>query len=316
MPPSLSIASLAIPLLLALVLDLAVGDPPNRYHPVAWMGSGIAAACRHAPKLGRWAPFAFGAGLMAAGVILTVAAGLAVERALTHLPLLLGWLLEAWLLKTTLAARGLARAAGQIRKALEASDLPLARRLTGWHLVSRDTSQLGEAHVAAAAVESVAENTSDGIIAPLLYYAIGGLPGALAYRFVNTADAMLGYRDPAREWLGKAPARLDDLANLLPSRLTAALIVLASLLLGENARQAWRVWRRDAGKTASPNAGHPMSAMAGALGLELEKIGHYRLGVGQSQPKAEHIGRAVRLMYATTALAVGVMAPLIIALWR
>jgi adenosylcobinamide-phosphate synthase len=141
----------------------------------------------------------------------------------------------------------------------------------------------------------------------LLYYALGGLPAALAYRFVNTTDAMLGYRDPAHEWLGKAPARLDDLANLLPARLTAGLITLAAALVGDDAGGAWRIWRRDARKTASPNAGHPMSAMAGALGVELEKVDHYRLGAGGRSPAPGDISRAVRLVRVVLALVAGLL---------
>jgi adenosylcobinamide-phosphate synthase len=167
--------------------------------------------------------------------------------------------------------------------------------------------------VAAATVESVAENTSDGLVAPLLYYAWGGLPGALAYRFTNTADSMLGYRDATYEWLGKAPARLDDLANLLPARISAGLILLAAALLGQDAGRAWRIWQRDAGRTASPNAGHPMSAMAGALGVELVKVGHYRLGVGGRPPAPEDIRRALHIMRTAVALCVALLALLAVA---
>jgi adenosylcobinamide-phosphate synthase len=196
----------------------------------------------------------------------------------------------------TLSLRGLVVAGDEVEEALEHEDLAGARRLLTWNLVSRDTTALDEAQVAAATIESVAENISDGVVAPLFYYALGGLPAALAYRFVNTADAMLGYRDPAHEWLGKAPARLDDLANLLPARISAALIVLAAALVGENATAAWRAWRRDAARTESPNAGHPMSATAGALEVELEKVGHYRLGAGGGAPSARDIGRATRMI--------------------
>jgi adenosylcobinamide-phosphate synthase len=226
----------------------------------------------------------------------------------------LAWLVKALVLKLTMSLRGLVQAADEVRQALVQGDLPRARHLLGWHLVSRDTRQLSAAHVAAAAVESVGENASDGIVAPLLFYTLGGLPAALAYRFINTADAMLGYRDAVHIWLGKVPARLDDLANVVPARLTAVLIVLAALLLRENVRQAWTVWRRDASLTASPNAGHPMSAMAGALQVELEKVGHYRLGAGQPLPEAQHIARATRLVYGTTVLGVVVLAGVML-LW-
>lgn len=294
-------------LCLALLLDLALGDPPNCFHPVAWMGSAIAAAQRRAPRRGRLAQLAYGALLSAGGALTVAGLGRLLERAIAHLPGPWSWLAEAGLLKMTFSTRGLAAAAGEVRGALDACDLPEARRLVNWHLVGRDTTTLSVSQVAAATVESVAENTTDGVVAPLFYYALGGLPAALAYRFVNTVDSLLGYRDAAREWLGKVPARLDDLANLLPSRLTATLFVVAAALVGEDVRGAWRVWRRDGSTTASPNAGHPMSAMAGALEVELEKVGHYQLGAGQRPPVPEDVGRAVRLMRIATALSAGLL---------
>jgi adenosylcobinamide-phosphate synthase len=294
-------------LCLALLLDLALGDPPNRYHPVAWMGKVIAVAQRRAPHRGCLAPLIYGALLAAGGAAIAASLGRLLERAIARLSSPWNWLAEAGLLKMIFSWRGLAAAAGEVRGALEAGDLPEARRLLSWHLVSRNTAAFDASQVAAATIESVAENTSDGVVAPLLYYTLGGLPAALAYRFINVADAMLGYRDPAREWLGKAPARLDDLANLLPARITAVLLVLAAALGGEDAHGAWRVWQRDRGKTASPNAGQPMSAMAGALGVELEKVGHYRLGAAQRPPTPRDIGQAVRLMRIATALAAGLL---------
>jgi adenosylcobinamide-phosphate synthase len=294
-------------LCLALLLDLAMGDPPNRWHPVAGMGAAIAAARRHAPRRGRLAQLSYGALLSVGGAGASAGLGRLLVRSVACLPAAWSWLAEAGLLKTTFSLRGLAAAAGEVGEALDASDLSEARRRVSWHLVSRDTTALDESQVAAAAIESAAENMSDGVLAPLLAYALGGLPAALAYRFVNTADAMLGYRDVAREWLGKAPARLDDLANLLPARVTAGLLVLAAALAGEDAGGAWQAWRRDAAKTASPNAGHPMSAMAGALGVELEKVGHYRLGAGGRSPAPGDIRRAVRLLWVATALAVGLL---------
>lgn len=294
-------------LILALFLDLVLGDPANRYHPVAWMGTAIGAARRHAPRQGGLAQLSFGALLVTGGAAITAGLGHLFAGGVARLPALLGWLAEAMLLKMTFSLRGLSTAAEEIESALETQDLPEARRLLAWHLVSRDTTTLNESQVAAATIESVAENTSDGVIAPLFYYILGGLPGALAYRFINTSDAMLGYRDPAHEWLGKVPARLDDLANLLPARITAALTVLAAVLVGENSSGAWRVWRRDAGKTASPNAGHPMSVMAGALDIELEKVDHYRLGAGGRSPAPGDIKRAVRLMRIVPMLIVGLL---------
>jgi adenosylcobinamide-phosphate synthase len=303
-------------LVLALLLDRFVGDPPNRYHPVACMGQVISAAERHAPPAPppsggyrrRLAQLGYGAMLVVGGSLGSKAVGRLLGWIISALPAPLSWLAEAGLLKLTFSLRGLVGAADQVRRALESGDLPEARRLASWHLVSRDTGALTASQVAAATIESVAENASDGVVAPLVYYALGGLPAALAYRFVSTADSMLGYRDAAHEWLGKAAARLDDLLNLLPARLTASLIVLAAGLAGENSQRALRIWRRDARLTASLNAGHPMSAMAGALGVELEKVGHYQLGGGQPAPTPSDIVRAVRLVYVVTALAGGVLA--------
>jgi adenosylcobinamide-phosphate synthase len=293
---------------LAWLLDVSLGDPPNRYHPVAWMGAAIGAASRRAPAEGRWAQLVCGAGLVLGGGLAMFVLGRVLEWLFQRLPAPLAWLAEAWLLKTTFSMAGLARAAQEVEAALSVADLREARRLLRWHLVSRDTSALSAVQVAAATIESVAENSSDGVVAPLLYYSIGGLPAALAYRFINTADAMLGYRDPGHEWLGKVPARLDDVANLLPARASAGLIVLAALLGGERGGRAWQIWLRDAGKTESPNAGHPMSAMAGALDVELEKVGHYRLGSGGRAPAAADIGRAVRLVRLAVGLLLGWLA--------
>jgi adenosylcobinamide-phosphate synthase len=291
--------------LLALLIDSLWGDPPNEYHPVAWMGSGIAVARKRAPETDPRRQLGYGGLIAFSGLGLAAGLGWLVARLARLFPKPLNWLAEAAALKLMLSVGGLTRAATEIRSALEAGDLPEARRLTSWHLVSRDTSELSASQVAAAAVESVAENTSDSIVAPLFYYTLLGLPGAFAYRFANTADAMLGYHDAEREWLGKIPARLDDLLNLLPARLTALLFIFATWLNGGDTARAWAIWRRDRGKTESPNAGHPMSAGAGTLGVELEKIGHYKLGQGQRPPKAGDIGQAVRLMRMTAFLAAG-----------
>ncbi|MBI5955559.1 MAG: cobalamin biosynthesis protein CobD [Chloroflexi bacterium] len=289
--------------LLALLLDLLMGDPPNRHHPVAWMGTAIAAAEHRAPQGGRMAPLAYGALLVAGGTTTVIGLGRLLEKAIARLPAPWGWLMEAVLLKMTLSVQGLAAAAGQVQTALEEDDLPHARHRLGWHLVSRDTAGLEASQVAAATIESVAENASDGVVAPLLYYALGGLPAALAYRFINTTDAMLGYHDPTHEWLGKVPARLDDLTNLLPARVTAGLLVLAAALTGANACRAWQILRRDGGRAASPNAGRPMSAMAGALGVELKKVGHYCLGEGLRRPEPGDIARALPLLNYVATLA-------------
>ncbi len=290
------------PLLLAIAIDLVIGEPPNRFHPVVWMGQLITALRRWAPRQGRARAFFYGGAIMLISGAVVISMGLLLQLLLDKLPWLLNGLLEALILKTCFSLRGLVAAARQVQQALVLPDLPQARHLLGWHLVSRDTTVLSASEIAAATVESVAENTSDSLVVPLLYYAIGGLPCALLYRLINTADAMLGYRDHEREWLGKIPARLDDLVNVAPARLTALLIVVASFLYRHDTQAAWRVWRQAAKQTESPNAGHPMSAMAGALGVELVKIGHYRLGDGLKPPVHADIARSISILYGIAVL--------------
>ncbi len=206
----------------------------------------------------------------------------------------LPWWVQAALLKPLLARKALFDAAAEVGAALERGDLSGARRLLSWHLVSRDTTGLSAAEVAGATIESLAENLSDSVVAPLLAYRMGGLPLAAAYRLTNTADAMWGYRTPELEYTGKVAARMDDLLNLAPARLTALCTLAAS------GGQGWRVWARDRHNTSSPNAGHPMSAFAGALGVRLDKRGPdgkklYVLNAGGQEPAAADIGRALQL---------------------
>lgn len=203
--------------------------------------------------------------------------------------------LHPFLLKPVFAYRNLRRAVISVAEALALADLNKARRLLSWHLVSRDTSNLTGPEVAGAAIESLAENLTDSLTAPLLAYAGGGLAAAWAYRFINTSDAMWGYRTPEFEQLGKFPARLDDLLNWLPARLTGWLLVLAAWLAGEQAKGAAHTMLTQHQRTASPNSGWTMSAMAGALGVTLDKRGVYALAGGQEPLNVATIRRALRL---------------------
>jgi adenosylcobinamide-phosphate synthase len=257
---------------LAVLWDLAFAEPPTALHPVVWIGRLVSLLERRAPRDRPAAELAYGA--LTVALALGAAAGLAglVERRLARAPLPLRLVGAALALKPSFALRALFDAGEAVRRPLAGGDLGAARRaLRG--LVSRETAELSAELVAAAAVESLAENASDSAVAPCLYYLVGGLPAAYAYRAANTLDAMIGYRG-RYEWLGKPAARLDDLLNLVPARLTALFIALGSPRPG----RALSVLRRDHARTASPNAGWPMSAMAGALGVRLEKVGHYRLG--------------------------------------
>jgi adenosylcobinamide-phosphate synthase len=282
------------------VVDLVAGDPPGRWHPVAWIGAalgrGRALLCAGSPRR-----------LLLAGAVVTVAVtavaaaagvGLAIAAATLGWP---GVVVEALALKSTLSLRGLARAALAVRADLVRSDLAAARAAAGRDLVSRPTTGLDAGHVASATVESVAENLTDAFLAPALFFLAFGLPGAIAYRVINTADAMIGYRDGALLYFGRVAARLDDLANVVPARLAALALVAAAAIAGADGRRALATMRRDHGRTASPNAGWTMSAMAGALGVTLTKPGAYRLGDGRVVTP-DDIGRAVRLLGVAAAL--------------
>ncbi len=289
-------------LLGALAVDVVFGEPPSRLHPVVWMGRMQAALRRRAPRAPLPA-FIWGAFMAALG---PCAFGGLAWLVLRHTHGLVHWMLAVFLLKSAFAVRALATAGWNVSRPLAAGDLYTARAALGG-LVSRDTKTLTPPLVAAAAVESVAENTSDSIVAPLLFYAIAGVPGAVAYRAINTLDAMIGYRGEL-EWLGKAAARLDDLANLVPARVTALLVALAAPFGRGSSGRAMAVWTRDRRVTESPNAGHPMATMAGALGIELEKAGHYRLGAGLRAPAPADVDRAVRVMLAAAAFAAAIAA--------
>ncbi len=293
---------------LALLLDLAWGDPPNRFHPLLLMGRWLSWGRRVAPAQRR---FWFGAGWTLAGMALFAWPFWKLEKRNKKLeennslsftihsssfslqPSAL--LLHPFLLKPVFAYRNLRRAVSEVGRALEANNLSEGRRLLSWHLVSRDTSQLSAAEVAGAAIESLAENLTDSLTAPLLAYAVGGLPAAWAYRFVNTADAMWGYRTAEFEQLGKFPARLDDGLNWLPARLTGWLLVAAAWLAGEDGGNAARTMLAQHGRTASLNAGWTMSAMAGALGVTLSKREVYELAGGPGAADAAAIRRALQM---------------------
>ncbi len=286
----------------ALILDLIMGDPPNSFHPVAWMGRYIDLfwRCRPGIDKAREIQFIYGASLVLSGTVLFCLPWIMLIY--MNIPLL--WLWSIPLLKVTFSIRGLVIAGNKIRQSLDKEDLEESRRLVGLYLVSRRTDRLSATEVASAAIESLSENITDGITAPLLFFALFGIPGAWGYRFCNTCDSMVGYRDQEHEYQGKFAAWLDMALNWLPARLTGLLIVFAAYLSGEDSRNAWLTMRNQHRRTESPNAGWSISAMAGALGVRLEKAGYYRLEGGNKNPDAHIIKRSIRVVCWATALTV------------
>ncbi len=298
-------------------LDLLLADPPrlNPIHPVVLMGKAIA---RLEKLLRRLFP-ATPAGERAAGRVLafllpagTFALTAAACGLLYRLCPAAGFGLELLWCWQALALRGLADESGNVYTELAKDDLPAARRAVG-RIVGRDTAALSGEGVAKAAVETVAENFSDGVAAPLFYLLIGGAPLGLAYKAINTMDSMVGYRNARYLHFGRAAARLDDAANYIPSRLAALLWIAASALAGFDGKNAWRIWRRDRRWHASPNAAQTESACAGALGVQLAGpawyFGEYydkpTIGDPGRPVEAADILRADRILYLAGFLALG-----------
>ena len=287
-----SLALNALVFVLAVVLDRLLPEPPSSVHPVVWMGRAITALERWAPESPTLA-FLYGCAIVAAVVGTSSALAWLVVTALTWVGPLAYVVGGAVALRTTFTVRGLTTAADETRRALEEDRLDEARASLR-SLVSRDPSTLSAPLVAASAIESVAENTTDSYVGPWLAFALLGVPGAAAYRAVNTLDSMIGYRG-RYEYLGKAAARLDDAVNLVPARVSALLLLAAGAMGRLPVSRAWRTVRRDSSRTASPNAGVTMGAMAGLLGTRLEKPGHYRIGEGMGEPEPGDIGEAIRI---------------------
>lgn len=284
-------------LLIASTLDAMCGDPHWLPHPVRVMGRCIAwfdhrarMICRNGASL-RLAGICLAGGLP----IMTYCIGAVMIEEAERFATWLGSVLSIGLASTTLAARDLWDHVRAVNGPLDVGDVSSARRAAAM-IVGRDTAELSESEVARATVETIAESTADGVIAPLFYLAIGGAPLALAYKAVNTLDSMIGHQDERYADFGWASARFDDLANWIPARLAAVLLIVgAGLNTGqlEPVRNGWRVFRRDRSKHPSPNSGSPEAAMAGILGVRLGGTNFYD-GIAQDRPVLGQEGRDAR----------------------
>jgi len=263
-------------LLIALALDITFGEMPNAWHPVAWLGKLISQETRLSPKTGKARQLAYGVSIVLITLGLIVTAFYFLLAYLREVNPVVYIIVAGLLLKFTFSLRGLRQAVAAVRVLLAKDKLAQAR-MSLKSLVSRDTDDLNKSQLISAAVESAAENICDSFVAPIFYFLLFGVPGAIAYRVINTFDAMMGYHGHW-EYLGKFAARLDDVANFIPARVTALIIVLVSPICRRKMSQAWHIMIRDHKKTESPNAGWTMGAIAGALGVQLEKAGYYKLG--------------------------------------
>lgn len=303
-------------LFIVSALDAMFGDPRWLPHPVrvmgrciTWLDHRVRMICRSGTSL-RFAGVCLAGGLP----IMMYCIGAVVIEEAERFAAWLGSVLSIGLASTTLAARDLWDHVRAVNGPLDAGDLPAARRSVAM-IVGRDTAELSESEVARATVETVAESAADGVIAPLFYLAVGGAPLALAYKAINTLDSMIGHQDQRYADFGWASARLDDLTNWIPARITAVLLIVgAGLTTGrlKEVRNGWEVFRRDGSKHPSPNSGRPEAAMAGILGVKLGGTNFYD-GIAQERPVLGQEGRdagpgdimsAVKVMVAASALGV------------
>lgn len=300
---------MALPLLCGYVLDMMIGDPYWLPHPIRAVGrliSRLEKLARNDKKCG----LTFNGVLLGISVAaITTSAALAVLLIGYRVNLWLGLIIETVLCCYLIAARCLITESRKVQKALENGDIEAARKAVSM-IVGRDTAVLDERGITRAAVETVAENTSDGVTAPLMYIGLFGAAGGFFYKAVNTMDSMIGYKNERYRELGQFAAKLDDVMNFIPSRLTAVIMIFSAFILGLNGRGAFRIWRRDRLKHASPNSAQTESAAAGALGLRLAGDAYYfgelhkkpYIGDPVREIEPRDITRVNRLMYLTSAI--------------
>ena len=290
----------------ALVLDFAVGDPRNKFHPTAWLGSLIAKLTPHTKnssenleKLG--GVFII---LISSGIVVSLIIFLDIGIKLitvNYIYIIISVIVGGVLLKTTIAIKGMEKHALAVVTALEQNNISSARDNLSM-IVKRNTKNLDKNHVFSGVLESISENIVDGITGPLFYFALFGLPGAFVYRVVNTADSMIGYKTDIFKNVGWFGANCDKILNYIPSRLTGFIMILSAMVLRNNWRKSYEIMIRDGRKTKSPNAGYPMAAIAGALEAKFEKIDHYSLGDGNISFTKDHVKSAISIMKVTSIL--------------
>ena len=303
----------------ALLLDFLVGDPKTRYHPTAWIGKLIASIVPFT-KSNSVRKELIGGILLVSVIVVTVCTILVVLDigisllTIDIVSLIVSIAVGSILLKTTIAIRGMQKHALAVVDAVEEGDLDSARNHLSM-IVKRDTKNLDKNHILSGVLESVSENTVDGVTGPLFYYAIFGLPGAFVYRAINTIDSMVGYKTSLFKNVGWFGAKCDTVLNYAPSRLTGLVMILSALVLGYNWKESLYIMRRDSRKLESPNAGFPMAALAGALGARLEKMDYYTIGNGSVEFTKSHVVSAITLMKVSSILFCGIITvPIIVTL--
>ncbi|HID15586.1 MAG TPA: cobalamin biosynthesis protein, partial [Candidatus Atribacteria bacterium] len=286
----------------AIIIDLVFGEPPIKFHPTVWMGRTIAFLKTKFKSKNAKIEKLNGVFMAIITISLfTIIIYLLLLLIRYYLGYVVYLIISIIILKTTFAIKSMEQHTIPIMESIESGNLPKARKYVSL-IVSREVSKLNEKQVISATIESIAENIVDGITSPFFYYAFFGIPGAIAYRVINTLDSMVGYKDEEHMNIGWFSAKIDMIANYIPARLTAITMIIASFLLGKDYKNAWKILLRDKDKVGNPVSGWTMSAMAGALGVKLEKPAHYVLGDPMNELRVEHILDALKIMKLTSML--------------
>lgn len=295
-----------IVVIFAVILDLIIGDPKNKFHPTSWIGVFIAKLVpiikNKSPqkeKLGGILLVIFVTSVVS---VLLVILNLGIKNiSIEIVGIILFIIVSIVLFKTTIAIRGMEKHALAVMDSIEKNDLEGARNNLSM-IVKRNTKNLDKNHVLSGTLESISENTVDGVTGPLFYFAFFGIIGAFVYRIVNTIDSMIGYKTSIFKNVGWFGANCDKILNYIPARITGLLMVLSALILRNDWKNSYQIIKRDAKNTESPNAGYPMAALAGALGTRFEKIDHYCIGEGNIELTKSHLRSAISLMKITSIL--------------
>lgn len=295
----------------ALGMDFVFGDPKNKYHPTAWIGTLIAKLTPLAKNQNMYVEKLGGIFVVAITVGVVVTLLLILDAGISLLTtdwvtIVVSGVVVVILLKTTIAIHGMEKHAKAVLESLDQNNLDMARTNLSM-IVKRNTKNLDKNHVISGVLESISENTVDGITGPLFYFALFGLPGAFAYRVINTVDSMIGYKTDIFKNVGWFGATCDTILNYIPSRLTGLVMIISAAILQNNWKESYKIMIRDGKKTESPNAGYPMAALAGALETKFEKINHYKLGNGEIILTTEYVNSALTMMKLTSILFFGLV---------
>ena len=315
---------LVIKIWIAYVLDLIFGDPQNIIHPVQVIGKMISSGEKSLleKKYKSDRKYKFFAGMILNITVISLTYGITYLIRRTSENSIILTVAEIYLMYTVFSINSLAREGNRVYNILKEGNIERARKDLSY-LVSRDTGTMDEKMIIRSTMETISENTVDGIVAPMFYMFLGGLPLSMAYKAINTLDSMVGYKNEKYIDFGKFSAKLDDVANFIPARITGIFIILASMILGYNGKEAWRIFFRDRKNHSSPNSAHSEASVAGALGVQFggrvsyfgKEVDKPTIGDKKKEFEIEDIKKNIKIMYATSFLSLVVFSAIFVGIY-